>query len=154
MDPLAILQLAMTYGGPIKAAIDEAISNDDLLTKITAIAKPMIPLLTDIGAKLFPKASTTLHTIGGVLAAFDPNTTKWLQGALNVAVTPSPNLVVDGMYGPLTRAAVESLQKQLGLVVDGLAGAVTQAALQAFLGKLPVLGGTGTPTAPSAAPTA
>ncbi len=107
----------------------------------------MIPLLTSIGEKLFPKAAKTLHTVGAVFAAFDPDVTKWLQGALNVLLTPSPNLVVDGLYGPATRTAVEALQKQFGLVVDGLAGTVTRAAIEAALAKLTAPA----PTPPAAA---
>src|SRR5579871_6407153 len=37
---------------------------------------------------------------------------------------------VDGRYGPLTRAAVERFQSGHGLVVDGIAGPVTLAALE------------------------
>src|SRR5215467_926847 len=100
MDPLAIVQLAIQYGPAVKAAIDEAMSNDGLLTKLKEIAAPLVPLLEQAGAKMFPKAAPALHAVGAAIAAFDPNTTKWLQGALNALVTPSPNLVVDGIYGP------------------------------------------------------
>lgn len=135
MDPLTIMQLAIQYGPLIKDAIDSAWSNDDLATKVKKIAGPLAPIIEQIGAKLFPKAAKELHIVGGVVAAFDPNVTKWLQGAMNSVNTPSPNLVVDGIYGARTRAAVEQLQKQLGLVVDGLAGTITRAALDALLAK-------------------
>jgi peptidoglycan hydrolase-like protein with peptidoglycan-binding domain len=135
MDPMTILQLAIQYGPAIKAVIDEAWNNDDLATKLKNVAGPLMPVLEQAGAKLFPQAASTLHAVAGAIAAFDPNTTKWLQGALNAVVTPSPNLVVDGIYGPRTAAAVSALQKQLGLKVDGFAGAITQAALQTLLTK-------------------
>jgi len=55
---------------------------------------------------------------------------------LNKLVTPSPNLVVDGIYGPKTREAVEAAQKKLGVTVDGWAGEITQGAIQTALSKL------------------
>lgn len=139
MDPLTILQLAIQYGPTVKTLIDEALSNDDLVAKITALSRPLANLLEGIGATFFPKAAANLHVVGGVIAAFDPNTTKWLQGALNALVNPSPGLVVDGLYGAKTRAAVSALQAQLGLTIDGLAGQITQAAISAALAKLPNL---------------
>jgi hypothetical protein len=137
MDPMLILQLAVQYGPLIKQIIDGALSNTDIVTKITTEAKPIASLLESIGAQFFPKAAPTLHIVGAVVAAFDPNTTKWLQGALNALLTPSPNLVVDGIYGNLTKAAVEQLQTQLGLKVDGIAGEITKAAITLALSKLP-----------------
>ena len=62
--------------------------------------------------------------------------TKWLRGSLNALLDPSPNLLVDGLYGPLTRGAVERLQAKLGLKVDGWAGEITKAAIAAALAKL------------------
>ena len=135
MDPLSLIQLAIQYGPAIKGVIDAAISNEDIAAKVKEVAAPLVQFLEGIGAKLFPKANPTLHLVGGVLAAFDPDTTKWLQGALNNVLSPSPNLVVDGLYGPRTAAAVQQFQKDHGLVVDGLAGVITQAALAALLTK-------------------
>jgi len=133
MDPLTILQLAIQYGPIVKAAIDAAWSNDDLGTKIKEVAGPLVPILEKIGGDLFPKAAPVLHAVGGAMAAFDPNTTKWLQGALNSLLDPSPNLTVDGIYGPRTRDAVLKMQEKLGLRSDGLAGQITQGAIQALL---------------------
>jgi peptidoglycan hydrolase-like protein with peptidoglycan-binding domain len=147
MDPLQIIQLVFQYGPMVKEIIDEALTNEDLITKITHLSKPLANLLTDIGSKFFPKAAADLHLVGGAIAAFDPNVTKWLQGSLNVLVVPSPNLVVDGIYGQKTRDAVEALQKQLGLTMDGLAGQITQAAISAAMAHLPNL------TPPIPAPT-
>jgi peptidoglycan hydrolase-like protein with peptidoglycan-binding domain len=137
MDPLTIFQLAVQYGPMIKAAIDEAWTNDDLGTKLRKILSntPLISTLEQAGSKLFPQAASALHLVAGAIAAFDPNTTKWLQGVLNTVVKPSPNLEVDGIYGRRTAAAVTAFQQQAGLKVDGFAGAVTQAALQVLLGK-------------------
>ncbi len=138
MNPLNILQLAIKYGPLVKEAIDLASSNLDLAGKIKLISGSLAALLEEIGGALFPNAKPELHLVGGAIAAFDPNVTKWLQGALNALVTPklNPQLVVDGIYGPHTRDAVSAFQKQMGLVVDGLAGQITQAAISIALTKL------------------
>lgn len=135
MNPLSILQLAFQYGPAVKAILDEASSNDSIVTKITALSQPLAAVLQGVGLQFFPQAAPALHVAAGAVAAFDPNVTKWVQGALNNLVTPSPNLVVDGIYGPKTKAAVEALQAKLGLKVDGWAGTVTQAAITALLSK-------------------
>ena len=57
-------------------------------------------------------------------------------GLAEWAARSEPDLVVDGLYGPLTRGAVERLQAKLGLKVDGWAGEITKAAIAAALAKL------------------
>src|SRR5262245_33094297 len=52
-----------------------------------------------------------------------------LQNALNAALEPPKPLVLDGIFGPLTDAAVHSFQKREGLKVDGIAGPQTLDAL-------------------------
>jgi hypothetical protein len=139
MNTFSIIQLLLGSASSIKAIYDAAHSNKSVVDEITALSKPVADLLTKFGAEFFPKASPTIALVGGVIAAFDPNTTKWLQGALNILLRPSPNLAADGQYGPKTRAAVEQLQTKLGLTVDGLAGKITQAAIAGALAKLPTL---------------
>lgn len=137
MDFLAILQLALQYGPMIKSIIDEASTNDDIITKVRTIVSPvLITALETQGAAAFPKAAPAIHILGGVIASFDPNVTKWLQKELNTILALTTPLVVDGIYGPKTTAAVEQLQVKLGLKVDGIAGMLTQAAIQAIVTKL------------------
>ena len=136
MDWFTIISLTMQYGPIVKSIIDEAVSNDDIVTKIRKLAGPLAPLLETIGGQLFPAAKPALHIAAGAMAAFDPNVTKWIQGSLNVILTPSPNLTVDGLTGPKTRAAITQFQTQLGLTPDGWAGQLTQAALTAAMAKL------------------
>lgn len=133
MNYLTIISMVLKYAPMVESAIKIATSNEDLYTRLKEISQPLVTILEDVGSALFPKAASTLHAVGGALAAFDPDTTKWLQGALNSLVTPSPNLVVDGIYGAKTRDAVMALQTKLGLKADGLAGQITQAAIQALL---------------------
>ncbi len=133
MNVLAIIQMVMQFAPLVKAAIDVASSNEDLVSKIKDISPTVAAVLDEIGSVLFPKAAPALHLVGGAIAAFDPNTTKWLQGALNKMLVPSPALVVDGIYGVKTRDSVIAMQTKLGLKPDGLAGQITQAAVAAAL---------------------
>jgi len=52
-----------------------------------------------------------------------------LQAQLNLKGTPNPKLAVDGMFGPMTHAAVIAFQRKAGLSPDGVAGPLTHGAL-------------------------
>lgn len=134
LEYLAYGQALIQNANEVKAIIDEAISNDDITTKVKNILGPAANLLEKEGAAFFPKAAPALHLAAAVMATFDPTMTKWVQRALNRLVTPSPNLVIDGKYGPRTKAAVEALQAGIGLTVDGWAGQITQSAIAKVLG--------------------
>jgi peptidoglycan hydrolase-like protein with peptidoglycan-binding domain len=139
MDWMTVMQLAFQWGPTIKSIIDEAATNEDIVTKITHLAPNVAGVLEQAGLEFFPQAAPQIHIAAAAIAAFDPNTTKWIQNACNSFVDPSPNLVVDGQYGPKTKAAVEALQAKLGLTVDGVAGMLTQAAISALLTKVPTV---------------
>lgn len=139
MDWSTLLPLIISAVGTVKSIIDIANSNQDIVSKITAEVPHIVTILNDYATKLFPKVAPELRVAAAATSAFDPNVTKWLQGSLNALVSPSPNLVVDGLYGPKTRAAVEALQTKLGLTVDGWAGQITQTAISNLLAKQPVL---------------
>jgi peptidoglycan hydrolase-like protein with peptidoglycan-binding domain len=136
MDPMTVLTListAVQVAGSVKGLLDQgSVTQQTLQTTVPQIASQ----LASIGAALFPKVAPEMQAVAAASATFDPNVTKWLQAALNKLVTPSPNLVVDGIYGPKTREAVETAQKKLGITVDGWAGDATQGAIQMALAKL------------------
>src|SRR4051812_44898790 len=136
MDWFHYIPFLIQYGSEIRQIISTATSNDDLATKLKKLVPAVVPLLEQYGAYLFPQAATTIHAVGGAIAAYDQNKLKWLQGALNKVLSPSPMLEVDGIYGPMTTRAVQRVQAQLGLKIDGLAGKVTQAAVEAAVTKL------------------
>ena len=57
---------------------------------------------------------------------------KDLQNALNL-LDVQPRLVVDGLFGPNTSAAVKTFQKRDGLPVDGIAGQNTISEIKRLL---------------------
>lgn len=134
MSLFSIISLVIKWASTVKSIIDEASSNDSIVTKIKTTAPEIVPILENAGNELFPNVAPELHIAAGAMATFDPNMTKWLQGVLNKFLVPSPNLLVDGIYGKLTIAAVKQAQTKLGIKVDGWAGQITQAALQSVLG--------------------
>jgi len=56
---------------------------------------------------------------------------RWLQEALNRAI--NAGLVVDGHFGPATKAAVLNAQRAFGLTQDAIVGPLTRNALVARL---------------------
>jgi hypothetical protein len=59
----------------------------------------------------------------------------WVQQSLNQIMHGW--LQVDGIYGPLTRAAVRDFQQSMGLHVDGIVGPQTEAMLISWVGLPP-----------------
>lgn len=54
---------------------------------------------------------------------------RWYQQSLNLL--QGAGLVVDGIFGPITKSAVRSFQSRKGLVADGIVGPITEGALVA-----------------------
>jgi peptidoglycan hydrolase-like protein with peptidoglycan-binding domain len=127
---MSILSLVST----IPSIIAVALRNEDVVAGVRAIASsPLVGVLEAAAEKMFPKVGPALRLAAIALAAFDPDTTKWVQNALNIDLEdelPAP-LVVDGDYGPKTIDAVEMFQAKHGLRIDGWAGEVTKALLGA-----------------------
>ena len=98
--------------------------------------------LASIGGALFPNLDPTLHAAAAALLAAESHTgaAAWIQAALNIAETAGavsfgPALVVDGLWGPKSTAALEALQTKLGLPVTGMFADAEYAALNAILAK-------------------
>jgi murein L,D-transpeptidase YcbB/YkuD len=136
---LFLLPLLIQMVPMIQQILTGTSSNQAIAASIRQQApQDVVSALTQIGLQLFPKVSPALQIVAAVLAVYSqPSDVKKLQTALNKLTTPSPNLPVDGVYGPKTRDAVEALQRQLGLTVDGVAGEATKAAIAAAMAKLP-----------------
>ncbi len=143
MDFMKLLQLALGLAPAVKSIYDAATTNLGVVDEIKKLSGPLATMLEELGAAFFPKANPTIAIVGGVIAAFDPDTTKWLQTSINTLFKAwgwlDVPLAVDGLYGPKTRAAVEKVQTKLGLKVDGLLGKVTKPAIEEVLSHLPVL---------------
>ena len=60
-----------------------------------------------------------------------------LQSKLNSALTPSPRLIPDGVFGAQTAQAVRNFQQRNGLTADGVVGPRTAAALGLSSGGAP-----------------
>ena len=88
-------------------------------------------LVTQVAKHFFPQLAPDKLISAGV-SLLDPNVVKFAQQACNRILQPSPNLVVDGIWGPKTQAAVTQLQKQLGVNPDGWFGPLTEAAVRAL----------------------
>lgn len=71
-----------------------------------------------------------------------PTYIRWVQQSLNAALPT--NLVVDGIKGPKTTAAVVAFQKRERLLVDGVVGPQTEGALISATGTTPPGCGGGT----------
>jgi hypothetical protein len=88
----------------------------------------------------------TQNSISGPLQVGSRGTSvATVQAKLNAALSPSPNLKTDGVFGTKTAQAVKSFQQRRGLTADGVVGAQTAAALGLSYSR----GGGGSPPMPS-----
>ncbi len=90
-------------------------------------APAVINIFSQLGAALFPNVTQAQQPIAAA-TALNVDVVKKIQTALNERGA-TPPLVVDGQYGPKTKAAVTAFQSANGLQADGWAGPLTQHAL-------------------------
>ncbi len=128
---LSLLPSIIQLIGPIASAIETGVSVNSVGSLIQN--PTVLNIFQSLGSQLFPKAAPAIALAGSLIASYSPNYVKWLQGTLNAYLKPATPLVVDGLYGPHTIAAVEAAQEKLGIKVDGMAGDITMAALSAIL---------------------
>lgn len=117
----------------IQSAYSEAVSDDDFITKLQKEGGILTQGLEAFGSYLIPGLSGPAAVITGSLAAANPDIVKFGQGVLNTLqaagkISFGTPLVVDGIPGPKTFAAVQALQKALNLPTTGVIGQVEQAA--------------------------
>jgi peptidoglycan hydrolase-like protein with peptidoglycan-binding domain len=131
MNMLALIPLFLQYGTIIESAWQASTSNEDFIARLkTAVPGDVLTVALQIAQSFFPGMQGTNQTLAGVLGVFNPTLIKYAQTACNLILNLSPPLVVDGIYGPKTEAAIKSLQQNLGVSVDGLFGKVTEAAVK------------------------
>lgn len=135
MDWLSIVLSLIGVAPKVKEWIDIGLSVNEELKKSNP---KIIPILEQVGSQLFPKLKDTIHVVAAAAdAIFNPHGTMWLQTSLNTL--QNAGLKPDGIYGNLTKAAVEKFQaahQPLAGPVDGWSGPKTQAVLMAELSKL------------------
>lgn len=110
-------------------------------------ATPLHPQNTGTGASYAPAPVVAVSKPGQLVlaptvitptgaASLAVTTNQDVQNALNTLGYASPALVIDGILGAKSQAAVRAFQSAQGLTVDGIAGPQTKGALQSALASL------------------
>lgn len=138
---LSLIPLLIRESLGIVNAWNSTPNNATYIDYLVKLAPEVGKFISDIGALLFPGAASNMQLVGGSIAAFNPNYTKLVQGQINV-LSPAlklniPPLVVDGIYGPRTKAGIEAVQEHFGIVKDGIVGNITQGWIAKALATLP-----------------
>lgn len=141
MNWMTLLPLLIQAAPTIISFWNTTTNNASFGTKLNTLAPEVGSFISSVGTQLFPKAAPAIQKIGGAIAGFNTDYVKLLQGELNELSPsldlPNPNLVVDGVYGAHTIAAVEAVQAHYGIVIDGVAGNVTNGWIAKGLALLP-----------------
>lgn len=144
MNWIALIPLLLQAAPSIISLWNTTSSNATFGAKLNELAPEVGTVISSVGSQLFPKAAGTIQKIGGAIAVFNTDYTRWLQGSLNILLPalniPFPTgkpLLVDGSYGYHTRDAVEAVQAHYGIVIDGVAGNITQGWIAKGLALLP-----------------
>lgn len=139
MNWFALIPLLLQYGPQIQQAVQSiwatATSNEDFIAKFEKALPQAAAVANQIATVFFPQASPQVGQIAATVLTFNKQFVTYVQRACNLAaekgiITLDKPLVVDGVYGPATHAAVKEVQTHLGLTADGIFGKLTQAAVQ------------------------
>lgn len=110
-----------------------AIANEKEIAKLADDAIPLVNTMRAQAPSLFDRANKLMVAIAPEYFTDIPQPSaptlnvKWVQASLNKLM--NEKLDVDGVYGPLTHAAVARYQVARGLEVDGWVGPLTIAKL-------------------------
>jgi lysozyme family protein len=114
------------------SAIDQQLGTAALMWAMLQISPSLGAILADAAPPIAPPHVLPLPVPVGLQDA------AWIQAALN-ELGADPQLVVDGSYGRMTRAAVAVFQRAHGLTPDGLAGPKTIPEIEAARAALALL---------------
>ncbi len=128
MNWLAIIPLYLKYGSVVQWIWNAATSNQDFITKVEQLLPAVAGVANQIATEFFPNAAPAVAKFTSTALMFNTALVKYAQQACNLVL--NSGLEVDGMYGPLTKAAVTELQEHLGLAADGIFGKITEAAVK------------------------
>ncbi len=127
----------------ISQIITGAKSSADIITKVASLSPQIAEFLKWAGSALFPQVHDQLQDAAAAITIFGKEFVKAAQTTLNIVSPllglPAPNLMVDGLNGPLTQAATKAVQDALAakgwkdLVSDGWYGFNTRDAINEFL---------------------
>jgi peptidoglycan hydrolase-like protein with peptidoglycan-binding domain len=128
---MPILALLATFVPALVQLIPQIISawtrsSGNAIQKVAAVVAqtPIASTLADIGAATFPTLAPELHAAAAALVHAHPDNTAYVQDTLNFInatgyIKLDAPLVVDGSWGPKTKAAVMMLQAKLGVPSTG-----------------------------------
>lgn len=138
----AVLPELIQLAPKVVSAWNSTASNNGL-AKITAVVRQtsIANVLAEIGAAEFPNLAPELHAAAAALAHLHSDNTAYAQDALNIIASTGyikldAPLVVDGKWGPKTKAAVVALQAKLGLPINGFLADAEYTAINALLAKV------------------
>lgn len=111
-----------------------------ILQVLGELGTNMVEFFTEFAKTLFPNLGPEQQAAAGV-TMFDRAATRITQTSMNrlqeaSVITFGTALIVDGHYGPLTKAAVTEFQKKFNLEADGWSGRLTNAIRDVELAKL------------------
>lgn len=144
--------LGVAGGGHVDPTTDPAVWSHFIDLVIDAYAQPVPSVWAPGGVYAAPQPPAGYKPTTDQRHDLVPGTIEWVQSRLNVLGFARPALSVDGMMGPMTRAAVTTFQRIRKLVPDGDPGPLTLAALG--YKPAPVLSTAPKPATPIAAPLA
>ena len=92
--------------------------------ELTSAAPAVLKTIDDWAAQMFPAVESAARRVLGAIHMWAPESTQWVQKSLNTIQSTGlihfgDPLVVDGIFGNKTFAAVVVLQTKLGLKITG-----------------------------------